>query len=323
MNDLTIIGRSEVAKSIRAFVKKAGETRVGILLEGETGTGKDLVAEATYWEGRQGKFVPIDCRLVNDNMFESELFGHEAGAFTSAMRKKKGLLEVADRGTLFFNEVGNLLPEIQAKFLRILDQKPVRAVGSVVEHEYSVRIIAATNIDLDKTMEAGTFRDDLYYRLRKVRYRIPPLRSRREDIPDLVKYFLARENATMPFSPEAMAMLMDHHWPGNVRDLKDTVSALIFYLPADRERVEECDVEAHLMHEGHHGPKSIPPDETIRPWRQFRREAQISYLKKLLVEAGGNVNIASEISGISSKRMYTWIDSLGLKEFHKSTKLDL
>jgi DNA-binding NtrC family response regulator len=213
------------------FVRKvASSAATTILIQGESGTGKDLIAKAIHYESsRQGKpFVAINCSAIPETLMEAELFGHEKGAFTDAKQMKKGLFEAADGGTLFLDEIGELSPLLQAKLLRVLEDQVIRRVGGVRDMQVDVRVIAASNRDLEKAVREGQFRQDLYYRLAIIAIFIPPLRERKEDILPLVDFFIERYNrrfkkAVRGITEDTRRLIFTHTWPGNVRELKNTI----------------------------------------------------------------------------------------------------
>src|SRR5512141_497286 len=216
-----LVGQSPRTRQILRLIEKLGKCRWPALLLGETGTGKEVVARAIHNISASGPFVTVDCSSMVGPLMESELFGHVKGAFTGAATTKFGLLEAANGGTAFFDEIGELALDLQAKLLRVLQEKEFRPVGSVSTRHSDFRIIAATNRDLAKEVEKGTFRRDLYFRLNVINIRLAPLRERKEDIPALVNHFLARAGANNNITAEAMEVLLSYDWPGNVRELEN------------------------------------------------------------------------------------------------------
>src|SRR5437016_2491026 len=227
----SVVGLSPKMTELMSFVRKvAASEATTILIQGESGTGKDLIAKAIHYESsRQEKpFVAINCSAIPETLMEAELFGHEKGAFTDAKQMKKGLFEAADGGSLFLDEIGELSPLLQAKLLRVLEDQVIRRVGGVRDMQVDVRVIAASNRDLEKAVREGNFRQDLYYRLAIIAIFIPPLRERKEDIQPLVDFFIERYNrkfkkSVRGISDETRRLLLAHTWPGNVRELKNTI----------------------------------------------------------------------------------------------------
>jgi DNA-binding NtrC family response regulator len=225
-----IVGETSKMRRILHEAERAASAQASVLITGETGTGKNVIARAIQKMGpRKDKpFIPINCPALPDTMIESELFGHEAGAFTGAQKRKPGLIEVADTGILFLDEIASTKPEMQAKLLHVLEEQTFRRVGGVNEISVDIQILAASNRNLDEMIAAGTFREDLYYRLKVLDLHLPPLRERREDIPALVGLFIQKANLRTgnivdEITPRAMAALKSHNWPGNIRELSHVV----------------------------------------------------------------------------------------------------
>ena len=222
-----MVGESARSKLVFRQIDRVAQGRWPVLVLGETGTGKEVAARNIYKKCPDGTFVTIDCSSLVGPLLESELFGHARGAFTGAIGQKVGLLEMANGGTAFFDEIGELPLDLQAKLLRVLQEKEFRPVGSLSVKKSDFRIIAATNRDLAKEVERGTFRRDLYYRLNVVTLRLAPLRERVEDIPVLVNHFLARHGKGHVLAEEMMEMLISYDWPGNVRELENCVQQMV------------------------------------------------------------------------------------------------
>jgi len=222
-----LIGKSKAMCSVYDLVEKVAGSRVNVLITGESGTGKEMVARAIHFNSDRAEesFVPINCGAIPENLLESELFGHEKGSFTGAIQKKEGLFEVADGGTLFLDEIGELPMMMQVKLLRVLQDREIRRVGGTQNQQVAVRIVAATNKDLESEVSEGRFREDLFYRLNVIRIDLPPLRQRREDVPLLIKHFIEKYyGATeIPVADDAMRYLLDYQWPGNIRELENVV----------------------------------------------------------------------------------------------------
>jgi DNA-binding NtrC family response regulator len=222
-----LVGESPQICQIRQQIEKLRGSSAPVLVLGESGTGKEVVARALHGAGNRGSFIPIDCGSLVGPLMESELFGHTKGSFTGASEAKKGLIELANGGTAFFDEIGDLPLELQVKLLRLLQEREYRAVGSLQRQKVDIRVLAATHRDLSREVTRGAFRQDLFYRLNVVTIRMPPLRERKGDIPLLVERFLAKTGAHYTITPEVMRHLMQHEWPGNVRELYNAVERLV------------------------------------------------------------------------------------------------
>jgi DNA-binding NtrC family response regulator len=236
-----IIGKSEVMRKTFELIRQAAPSRSNILIQGESGTGKELVAKAIHHASPRAReaFVTVNSGSLPPELLESSLFGHVKGAFTGAIATKRGLFEVADNGSIFLDEIGNINLETQAKLLRVIQEKEFMRLGSVDVVRVDARIIAATNADLHKLMAEQRFREDLYYRLNVITIQLAPLRRRREDIPLLVQHFLQKyseenKRKVREVTPDAMRILMDHHWPGNVRELENTIERAVVLCTGDR-----------------------------------------------------------------------------------------
>jgi len=250
--DFAMIGKGGGMRAIFDKVAKTAPTTGRVLITGENGTGKELVARAIHEHSKRadGPFVKLNCAAIPSELNESELFGHEKGAFTGATQQRRGKFELADGGTLFLDEVGDMNPSAQAKVLRVLQENELERVGGAETIKVDVRVVAATNKDLSAEIAAGRFREDLYYRLAVVPIELPPLRARREDIPTLVSHFIelvCSDNGRRlkKIQPSAMTLLMQHEWPGNVRELKNVVERLVI-LTGDAEVITEADISDAL-----------------------------------------------------------------------------
>lgn len=225
-----MVGQSAAMKDVYAVIDKIADIRCNVIIEGESGTGKELVARAIHYQGQYADkpFMVIDCGALSDTLLESELFGHEKGAFTGAVKAKSGLLEEASGGTVFLDEIGNISDAMQIKLLRVIQEQQITRVGGIKPTDIDVRFIVATNQDLERLVREGHFRHDLYHRLNVVTVHMPPLRERAEDIPELVSHFVKRyaqqyQRQVTGFNTDAMQQLMQHDWPGNVRELQNLV----------------------------------------------------------------------------------------------------
>ncbi|MDZ7368374.1 MAG: sigma-54 dependent transcriptional regulator [candidate division KSB1 bacterium] len=295
------IGSNDKTLAALALVSKVAPTDSTVLITGETGTGKELIAKAIHRQSlRHAKpFVVVNCSAIQETLLESELFGYEKGAFTGAVKNKSGLIEVANTGTIFLDEVGDLQPNLQIKLLRFLENGEFRPVGSTHSRRADVRVIAATNRDLKKMMQEGKFREDLFYRLNVINIQLPPLRERREDIAALVEYFLKKYCATMGkcvagLEPEALAALQQYHWPGNVRELENVIERAVILAAANTVTVD--DLPADLIH-----PAAFSlPQSNDNSLAAIERD----HILKILAENSGNKTKAARILGITKKTLY-------------------
>jgi len=240
-----IAGRSVPVKMLKDRIGIAADSPLDILITGESGTGKELVARAISNRRHVEKFIPVDCGALSDSLAEAELFGYCKGAFTGAMENRQGLLEAADSGTLFLDEISNMSLKLQAKLLRVLQEREVRRIGETRTRKLDVRVIAATNEDLVEKIKKGQFRNDLFYRLKVMEIRVPSLRERSDDIPLLIEWFLSRTAGTengknKRFTPEAMELLAGYSFPGNIRELKNTVASAYY-------AASGCTIEAWML----------------------------------------------------------------------------
>jgi DNA-binding NtrC family response regulator len=243
----TIIGSSSEMEKLFSVIRKVADTEASVLITGESGTGKELVARSIHANSsrRNGPFVTINCSAIPRDLLESELFGHTKGAFTGAIKEKAGKFQLADGGTIFLDEVGELLLELQPKLLRVLQEKEVEPVGSTKVQKLDVRVISATNLDIEKAVTNGRFREDLYYRLSVIPLHLPPLRERKEDIRLLVRYFTSKHGGEkVTFEQSALDILTHYSWPGNVRELENTVERILILRNSDT--ITSGDIPAKL-----------------------------------------------------------------------------
>jgi transcriptional regulator with GAF, ATPase, and Fis domain len=262
-----LVGRSAATLRVLEFVKRVGPSDATILLGGESGSGKEMVASAIHRASRRAKgpFVAVNCAALTESLIESELFGHEKGAFTGATEKKSGRFEMADRGTLFLDEIGELPLGLQTKFLRVLEERRFERVGGQKSIEVEVRVVAATNRDLAEMVKRGTFREDLFYRLSVIQLDVPPLRERLDDVPPLAEHFLARfrhqaGRRIVGFATEALAVMSRYHWPGNVRELRNAVERAIVL--GERDTIQASDLPPQLLAQSTASVRTRPPPPT-------------------------------------------------------------
>ncbi len=303
-----IIGRSQKMKEVFSLIQRVAKTDANILILGESGTGKELVARAIHYCSLRADnpFIPIDCTTIPSELMESELFGYEKGAFTCAYETKVGLIEMANRGTVFFDEIGDLDSALQKKLLRFLQEKEFFRLGGKKKVEVDVRVIAATNRNLEEAVQKGEFREDLYWRLNVISIHLPPLRERKEDIPLLAEHFLqvfTRKNRkdVRGIDREVMEAFMSYDWPGNVRELENVMERAIILCPYDTISVECL---PRKMQEYVEAP------DGIEEFKLFEIEKRV--ILKALNRTGWNQSKAAELLGISRKQLRTKMKNLGL-----------
>ena len=306
-----IVARSSAMQRILQQVVQVADSDATILLFGETGTGKEVLARVIHSNSRRSKgpFVALNCAAIPETLFESELFGHVRGAFTSAHGAKRGLFQSANGGTLFLDEIGELPLSMQVKLLRAVQEREVREVGSELSTKIDVRIIAATNKDLGEAVKNGSFRNDLFYRISVVPLFIPPLRDRRDDIPLLAQYFLTasakRANkALRGFTPAALNRLVAHPWPGNVRELENVIEKAVVMTRQDM-------ITPDLL-----PSMGTSPDASLKPLTEAKEEFEKTYLKNVLQLTGGNISRAAQFAGRYRADFYKMLKKYGL---HPST----
>lgn len=318
-----IIGRSNALRQVLELVRKAARSDANLLVLGESGTGKELIARAIHANSPRAAepFVPVDCASLPENLLESELFGHERGAFTGATAAKQGLVEAANRGTLFLDELGELPLGLQVKFLRALQERQIRRVGGTRQIDVDIRVVCATNRNLRELVKAGEFREDLYYRIAVIDIALPPLRERQGDVELLAMSFLAkfaRRGAATPqgFEPEAMAALEMYSWPGNVRELQNVVERACAL--AEAEMITLADLPPHLR------TAAPPPDRpsagesaatlTLKEAKErWVSELESAYVAELLRREGGNVSQAARKAGVDRKTLHRLLNKHGTR----------
>ncbi len=323
--------RSPAMTDFLRVVRRVVDSETSLLILGETGTGKEHLARAIHAESarRRGPFVALHCAALSESLLESELFGHVAGAFTGAVRARRGYFELADRGTLFLDEVGELPPHLQVKLLRVLQERTIVPVGGEEPLEVDVRLMAATNRDLQAAMRAETFRSDLFFRLAVVTLTVPPLRARAEDIPALVasyvEHFRGRLGRPVQgVAPAALEALVRHPWPGNVRELINVLERAVLLTTGPEVGLEDLPEEIRAPRGGAAGaaaaaPPAAPPAPDLdRPWAQVRDEAaralEARYFRRLLEATGGRIGEAARRAGLSPRAVFAALRRLDLRK---------
>jgi DNA-binding NtrC family response regulator len=301
------VGESRALCGVLEIISKVAQTESTVLIQGESGVGKELASRAIFRNSSRSErpFIVVDCTSLQESLLQSELFGHERGAFTGAVSRKHGLCEVADGGTLFLDEIGEISLSLQSRILRVLDTGTFRRVGGVRDIRVDVRIICATNRDLSQMVQEGCFRQDLYYRINVVSFTLPPLRERPEDIPLLARYFAetspVARRGDMMIAKEALAVLRNYSWPGNVRELQNVVERAMIL--ADRDEVTVADLP-NSVRDG----RSIV--RTLTAGRPSLAELEREYITRLLDELDGHRARVAEVLGISERTLYRKLKEL-------------
>ncbi len=314
-----IVGESPAIQALRTQIQSAAPSHGRVLIRGESGTGKELIARAIHRQSlRAGKpFVEVNCAAIPDELIESELFGHEKGAFTGATTKRRGKFELADGGTIFMDEVGDMSLKTQAKVLRVLQEQTFERVGGSETLSVEVRVIAASNKLLEEEIQKGNFREDLFYRLSVIPFEVPPLRERKEDIPLLASHFLrlfSREygKRERKLSPEAMDLLIQYPWPGNVRELRNVMERLVIMVP--QETIRPADLA--LSPRARTGATPEAPDQLLE-WdgtlRGARERFEREYILRRLREANWNVTRTAERLGLERSNLHRKIKAYGIE----------
>ena len=301
-----LIGQSPSMRNLFHFIKKIADSQGNILLEGETGTGKEVIAKTIHQTSKRKDkpFIPVNCAAIPEGLLESELFGHVKGAFTDATSDKKGLFTEADEGTILLDEIGEMPMPIQAKLLRALQDRQVKPVGSNKTVSFDARVIAATNKNLMEEVDAGRFREDLYYRLNIFKMQIPPLRERREDIPLLIREFLSRHQrsgAKPEVSKEVMRFFFDYHWPGNIRELENVIERCVFLAEGGEINLRDL-------------PEEMLAASKVQEQFAFTQikplaDLEMEYIKHVLVTCDGNKQKAAELLGVNRKTIRRKLDN--------------
>ncbi len=335
-----LIGESPAIQQVRDMISRAAPTGSSILITGRSGVGKELVAAEIHRQSdrSRNRFVAINCAAIPGDLLESELFGHERGAFTGADRSKMGLVELAQGGTLFLDEIAELPVEIQVKLLRVLQEREIQRVGGLKTINIDLRLIAATNRNLEAEMQEGRFRQDLYFRINVINIEIPPLRDRREDIPLITQRFLGRIKRDLArpglyLTDEAACILQDYDWPGNVREMENVLERAVVLSKDDKIDVKDLAVDLRnqampLQEEIRKpdgegmvtsGPGGLQAGQAVSGeipinYRQARHEFDRGYLLSLIDRAGGNITRAAKLSGISRRNLYDKLNKVGLAD---------
>ncbi len=309
-----IIGNSTESQALLELVRRVAPSDSTILITGESGTGKELIAQVLhhYSERARSEFVTVNCAALPDTLLESELFGHRRGSFTGAVRDKDGLFKVASGGTLFLDEIGDMSPALQVKLLRALQEREVLPIGATKPVKIDVRVIAATNADLELKQQTGEFRPDLYYRLSVIPIHIKPLRERVADLEDLASYFLERAckklNVSLRnFSPDALQKLKHYPWPGNVRELENAIERMVIL--SDHDQIEVSSLPERFGTEMTQSSPSFASPPATRTLDEMER----SYLLQVLEESGWQKKKASDILGIDPSTIYRKLQRYGIK----------
>ena len=330
-----LIGESEAMRRVRALLEKVAETDATVLVRGESGTGKELVARELHERSsarRRGAFVAVNCAALPSELIESELFGHEKGAFTGATARRRGKFEQADGGTLFLDEIGDMSATVQAKLLRALEERRIERLGGAESIPVDVRIVSATHRPLEQEITNGNFRADLFYRLQVVTVEVAPLRDRREDIPLLAETFarLAAERynlARRPIAPSALRRLVEYAWPGNVRELRNTIERAMILAEGDELAARDLPPEIQSRSaSGETASAAADSDALAVPFttdfRKDRREFERRYITRCLDEAGDNVTRAATMLGMHRQSLQHKLRELGIARRYVSIEPD-
>src|SRR5215471_13884754 len=320
--DDEIIGGSDEMERVKKMILKVAGSNSTVLIRGESGVGKERVARAIHKASPRSSelFQAVNCAAINENLLESELFGHEKGSFTGAHAQKKGLFEIADKGTLFLDEIGDVPVPMQAKLLRALQEKEVMRVGGTRPIKVDVRVIAATNRDLEAMVKDGRFREDLYYRLNIIPITIPPLRSRRDDIPTLVEFFIGKHalgsnRRITGLAPSARNLIMDYNWPGNVRQLESAIERAILLCEGEQVGVEDLPVEIRQQAAPAAAFSFKLPPEGI----SFD-EVEKSLIIQAMEQTNWNITRAAKLLDLSFRTLQYRLEKFGIKKPQKETQ---
>jgi len=317
-----IVGNSPAMQEVYKTIGKVAKADATVLITGESGTGKELVAEALHFNSnrRSGPMVKVSCAALPETLLEAELFGHEKGSFTGAMTQRRGRFEMADKGTIFLDEIGEMTVPTQTKLLRVLQERKIERIGSSVPIKVDIRIIVATNKDLQKQVEQSKFRDDLYYRLNVINIHMPPLRDRKEDIPSLVEHFLAKHRYSATAQPaaiseEAIRRLMEYNWPGNVRELENVIERAVVLSRGQIITSRELPFGDHEAGEGDEGEAGVDVKADSSFFKKSVAQFEKDLIMKALRDATGNRSKAAEMLGIYRRLLYAKIKEYGLEGY--------
>jgi DNA-binding NtrC family response regulator len=313
--DAEIISASAEMEAVKKMILKVARSSSTVLIRGESGTGKELIARAIHNQSPRvtEMFQAVNCAAINENLLESELFGHERGSFTGAHAEKKGLFEVADRGTLFLDEIAELDIGMQAKLLRALQEREIRRVGGTRAIKIDVRVVAATNRDLRAMVADGRFRDDLYYRINVLSVDVPPLRERRDDIPVLINYFLRKHTRNTSrlvrgLTPETKKLMMDYSWPGNVRQLESAIERAILLCEGDLITIEDLPLEVRQeSRPAAEGAFKLPPEGI-----SFE-EVERDLIMQAMEQSDYNITKAAKMLGLTFRTLQYRLEKFGIK----------
>jgi len=317
-----IVGNSPAMQEVYKTIGKVAKADATVLITGESGTGKELVAEALHFNSnrRSGPMVKVSCAALPETLLEAELFGHEKGSFTGAMTQRRGRFEMADKGTIFLDEIGEMTVPTQTKLLRVLQERKIERIGSSLPIKVDIRIIVATNKDLQKQVEQSKFRDDLYYRLNVINIHMPPLRDRKEDIPSLVEHFLAKHRYSATAQPaaiseEAIRRLMEYNWPGNVRELENVIERAVVLSRGQIITSRELPFGDHDAVEGEEGEGEGDAKGDSSFFKKSVAQFEKDLIMKALRDANGNRSKAAEMLGIYRRLLYAKIKEYGLEGY--------
>jgi DNA-binding NtrC family response regulator len=320
------IGRSEVMETVFSLVDRVGPARSTVLITGESGTGKELVAKAIHEASPRNNnpFVVVNCSNIPSDLLESELFGHTKGAFTGAVAAKKGLFEVADGGSIFLDEIGDLRPETQVRLLRVIQEREFTPIGETKPTKVDVRIIAATNVDLKEAVRNGQFREDLYYRLSVVPLELPPLRNRREDVLPLTQFFIQKYNIengreiTNQISPEVLSLLENYYYPGNVRELENIIERAVVIAPTDeitveclRPEVVNPEMAREMMKDSEGFSSEIDIARGVNFYDEVKR-FEVDIIRRALDQTGGHQSRAARLLGLNATTLNSKIKTYNI-----------